>query len=66
MANHGYCKNCWWWKEYYPFFGKCYMHKSDIEKYTITKYNDYCPDYFNRKKEKESLDDFIKNMEEEL
>lgn len=26
--NHGYCKKCWWWKEYYPSFGKCYMHNS--------------------------------------
>lgn len=50
--NHGYCKNCWWWKEYYPSssWGKCYMHNSDEGKYTITNENGYCPDYFNRKK----------------
>ena len=41
------------------------MHNSDEGRYTITKEDDYCPDYSNRKKEKEnSLDDFIKNMEE--
>lgn len=41
------------------------MHKSDTEEYTITKEDDYCPDYSNRKKEKGySLDDFIKNIEE--
>ena len=65
--NHGYCKNCYWWKECYPGFGKCYMHNSNEDRYIITKENSYCPDYHNRKKEKEhSLDDFIKNMEEQL
>lgn len=62
--NHGHCKNCWWWKEYYPGFGKCYMHNSNEEKYIITREDGYCPDYINRKKEKgHSLDDFIKNIE---
>ena len=28
--------------------------------------NNYCPDYINRKKEKESLDDFIKNIENKI
>ena len=64
MPNHGYCKNCWWWKKYYPGFGKCYMRNSDKERYTITKEKGYCPDYSNHKKEKGlSLDDFIKNIE---
>ena len=40
------------------------MHRSDPEQYTVTEENNYCPDYFNRKKDKEhSLDDFIKNIE---
>ena len=40
------------------------MHKSNTEQYTIKEENEYCPDYFNRKKDKEhSLDDFIKNLE---
>ena len=40
------------------------MHKSNEENYTITNENSYCPDYLNRKKDKEhSLDDFIKNLE---
>lgn len=39
------------------------MHKSNTEQYTITEENSYCPDYLNRKKGKESLDDFIKNIE---
>lgn len=40
------------------------MHDSDEGRYTITNENGYCPDYFNRKKDKEhSLDDFIKLME---
>ena len=64
VMNHGHCKNCWWWKECYPGFGKCYMQKSDAEQYTITRENDYCPDYSSRKKEKGfSLEDFIKNLE---
>ena len=63
--NHGYCKNCWWWKKCSLILGKCYMHNSDEGRYTITKENNYCPDYYNRKKDKKhSLDDFIKNMEE--
>ena len=39
------------------------MHKSDTDQYTITEENAYCPDHINRKKEKGSLDDFIKNIE---
>ena len=62
--NHGYCKNCWWWEKGSLGFGRCYMHKSNEENYTITNENGYCPDYFNRKKDKEhSLDDFIKSLE---
>lgn len=65
--NHGRCKNCWWWKEYYPYYGKCYMHISDTEQYIVTGENNYCPDYFNRKKDKEhSLDEFIKKIEKQI
>ena len=40
------------------------MHRSNTEQYTVTEENNYCPDYSNRKKEKEhSLDDFIKDIE---
>ena len=39
------------------------MQSSDEGKYTITRENSYCPDYYNRKKEKESLNDFIKKIE---
>ena len=39
------------------------MQSSDEGKYTITREDNYCPDYINRKKEKDSLDDFIKNAE---
>ena len=31
MANHGLCKNCWWWQQY-PFtraVGLCFMQASD-------------------------------------
>ena len=61
--NHGYCKNCWWWKETSLGFGRCYMHNSDEERYIMTEKNSYCPDYINHKKEKGQLNDFIKNIE---
>lgn len=39
------------------------MHKSDTEQFTVTEEDNYCPDYSNRKKDKEhSLGDFIKNI----
>lgn len=38
------------------------MHRSDTEQYTVTAENGYCPDYSSRKKEKDSLDDFIKSI----
>lgn len=28
--NHGYCKNCWWWKE-----GRCYMQNGKGTPYKI-------------------------------
>ena len=68
MANHGYCKNCWWWKFYKQIgiskkeFGKCYMHKSYDEKTLYTQEDEYCPDYVNRIKEEKrfgKLDDWI-------
>ena len=62
--KRGHCKGCWWWKEYYPYYGKCYMHRTNTEQYTIKEENEFCPDYCNRRKEKgQSLDDFIKNLE---
>ncbi len=48
MMNHGYCKNCFWHK-----WGHCFMQ--DVE----TNDNSYCPDYYNRKKEKETLEQVI-------
>ena len=48
MANHGLCKNCWWWQRY-PFtraVGLCFMQASDkgvLGKPALSC--DYCPDY---------------------
>lgn len=42
--NHGYCKNCFWHRWNY-----CFMQ--DVE----TNDNSYCPDYYNRKREKNTL-----------
>ena len=70
MPNHGYCKNCWWWKPLHMAMpcqvdetGKCYMHSlGDSQEYTSEC--SYCPDYYNRKKgnreQKQTLEDWIK------
>ena len=54
MANHGRCKNCWWWMS-----GRCYMKNSKDHPYTETKEYSYCPDYTNRSKEDTTLFDWI-------
>lgn len=68
MPNHGYCKNCWWWKEspvlippHTGIVGHCYMHSQDCFLAYVTKETDYCPDYINRKKGNKdgTLDDWI-------
>lgn len=46
--NHGKCINCFWHK-----WGHCFIQNCD------TQDNSYCPDYYNRKREKESLNDII-------
>ncbi len=65
MANHGYCKNCWWYKEIQgerwnltksgltklSGYGHCYMHRDNETPYTKKDSNSYCPDYINRLKE---------------
>ena len=70
--NHGYCKNCWWWKRHLSITipwakGICYMQSKNIdipgaEYFHETKEIDYCPDYINRKKEEKksgTLNDWI-------
>lgn len=67
MANHGLCKNCWWWQQY-PFtiaVGLCFMQASDkgvLGKPALSC--DYCPDYVNRKNEEKregTLRDWIRD-----
>ena len=71
--NHGYCKNCWWWKQHLSITtpctkGICYMQSKnvgidDAELLHETRESDYCPDYINRKKEEKTngtLNDWIK------
>ena len=65
MANHGYCKNCWWYKETHTekyavlngriqridgSAGRCYMQNGDGTPYKEVIGSSYCPDYINRKK----------------
>ena len=65
MANHGWCKNCWWYKEIQgerwcatklglanlSGYGLCYMHRENETPYSKKDSNSYCPDYVNRGKE---------------
>ena len=62
MANHGLCKNCWWYLPnkldgYKIDNGKivkvigcgfCYMHNGDEHRYKEVNGDEYCPDYINR------------------
>ena len=65
MANHGHCKDCWWYEvTNKPCSlvikgalvekegnGNCYMNKGDNEQFTEVKDSSYCLDYCNREKE---------------
>lgn len=49
--------------------GICFMHSTGIGKEGCEEYHEvnessYCPDYVNRKKEKQTLDDWIKSCYE--
>ena len=46
--NHGKCANCYWYK-----WGHCFMQG------VKTNDSSYCPDYHNRNKEKETLEQLI-------
>ena len=50
MANHGYCKNCWWWNRHNKTHGNCYFHLYGSETENITEERSYCPDYHARTK----------------
>lgn len=50
----------------FPGEGICYMQSTGIgiegtENYVYTSEDSYCPDYYNRKKEKIKLEDWIKS-----
>lgn len=55
MANHGYCKNCWWYLN-----NGCYMQMVRVTE------RDYCPDYTNRKNHKDNLFDWITEKKIEI
>lgn len=65
MANHGYCKNCWWWNRTGKNTGRCLMHSYSPEAMNVADENSYCPDYVNRernnKRGKETLEEFCKS-----
>lgn len=44
--NHGKCEKCFWWKLKW-----CYMQNQECEE------DSYCPDYFNRNRTKQKLED---------
>ena len=66
MANHGYCKNCWWWepvkfdlKQAKNVLGVCWCWKG------VTDDDAYCPDYWNREKGNKkdgSLESWVKSL----
>ena len=62
MANHGYCKNCWWWNRTGKTVGHCIMQSFSKVVMVRTDEDSYCPDYINRekytKKHKETLEEF--------
>lgn len=80
---HGYCINCWWYllvkgRHYIVTknglkeklgSGKCYMHNSEEGNYTTVQGNNYCPDYYNRKRgnkeQKMTLDEWLNARQEE-
>lgn len=62
MANHGYCKNCWWWDRAGKTTGHCIMQSFSSYAMVRTDKDSYCPDYINRerynKKYKQTLEEF--------
>lgn len=76
MPNHGYCVNCWWYyplkNPHYKICegklvhcegnGRCYMHNGDKDKFILVDGSSYCPDYYNRKRSKKTLEDWIKGL----
>ena len=65
MANHGYCKNCWWWNKINNTEGHCIMQSFSCMAMVRTDENSYCPDYINRekhtKKYMETLEEFCRD-----
>lgn len=73
MPNHGYCKNCWWWKPIPTIMpmvvesvGRCYMQSCGGHQ-EYTPETSYCPDYLNRKKgnKKQTLDEWLISIDYE-
>lgn len=65
MANHGYCKNCWWWKQR-TNVGVCWFvsnYPSHIHK---TSPDSYCPDYLSRKSEEKRGVYLLEFLEKEV
>lgn len=59
MANHGYCKNCWWWNQTSKKSGTCVFSQNKADE------NSYCPDYYNRKNgdKEQTLEEFCKETD---
>lgn len=65
MANHGYCKNCWWWNRTAKNTGHCIMYSYSPDAMNVADEDSYCPDYINRekenKKQKHTLEEFCRD-----
>ena len=66
MANHGYCKNCWWWNRTGKTTGHCLMQSYSPDAMHKADENSYCSDYINREKEnnkqKHTLEEFCRDL----
>lgn len=66
MANHGCCKNCWWWNRTGKTTGNCIMQSYPPDDMIVSNENSYCPDYINRekenKKQKHTLEEFCRDV----
>lgn len=60
--NHGYCKNCWWFKDNICYYQSSHIGTDHFEPHYVQE-TSYCPDYCKRKFESIKLDDWIKEQE---
>lgn len=48
--NHGKCEKCGWWSKISDYQGICNISALYNDEKQITDFDNYCPDYINKKK----------------